>query len=219
MAQNGSHPFTIVLLGAPGSGKGTQSDRLLEDYDMLRIDTGAVLRKLTETDTDLGRRIASLIDHGNRLPDPEINEIMEDVMANHKDEKRILLDGYPRSMGQVKGLEKIIGDIGFDMEKMYPIYINVSDEEVIRRIMHRAACARNENGDDCDPKNTKPRKDDTEEGIKVRLSWHKKDVMPVVEHYRQTGELIEIDGEQEIEKVYQDIVAALATKGVEPIQK
>ncbi|MEF8772947.1 adenylate kinase [Halodesulfurarchaeum sp.] len=201
----------ILLLGAPGAGKGTQADRLTDAFDIEHITTGDALRANKDMETEYGTP-REFMEAGELVPDPVVNEIVE---AAIEEADGFLLDGYPRNESQVGYLEDIT-----DLDVV--AYLEVSESELIDRLTGRRVCS------DCgrsyhvkydQPEETGvceecggelyQRDDDTEETARERITVYEENTTPVVEHFRETGNLVEIDGEQAPESVFKELKAAV----------
>lgn len=197
----------ILLLGAPGAGKGTQSKRLAETYGVEHVTTGDALRANKDMETEYGTP-RSFMEKGELVPDAVVNEIVEAAL---EDADGYVLDGYPRNLSQAEYLTEIT-----DLDAV--IYLQVAESELVERLTGRRVC------DDCGTnfhvKFNQPeaegvcddcggelvqRDDDTEETVRERLSVFKENTEPVIEHYRDEGVLVEVDGEQTPDEVFEDV--------------
>ncbi|RDZ52354.1 adenylate kinase [Haloferax sp. Atlit-4N] len=197
----------ILLLGAPGAGKGTQSKRLAETYGVEHVTTGDALRANKDMETEYGTP-RSFMEKGELVPDAVVNEIVEAAL---EDADGYVLDGYPRNLSQAEYLTEIT-----DLDAV--IYLKVAESELVERLTGRRVC------DDCGTnfhvKFNQPeaegvcddcggelvqRDDDTEETVRERLSVFKENTEPVIEHYRDEGVLVEVDGEQTPDEVFEDV--------------
>ncbi|MFW6385304.1 MAG: adenylate kinase [Halodesulfurarchaeum sp.] len=201
----------ILLLGAPGAGKGTQSTRLVERFDVEHITTGDALRANRDMETEYGTP-REYMEKGELVPDPVVNEI---VKAAIEDADGFVLDGYPRNESQTEYLDSIT-----DLDVV--LYLDVSEEELLTRLTGRRVC------EDCgrnyhvtyDPPETEgvcdvcggdlyQREDDTESVARDRIEVYEENTRPVVEHFRETGTLVEIDGDRDPDSVWDDVEAAV----------
>jgi adenylate kinase len=182
----------IVLLAPPGAGKGTQGKRLSEHYGIPHIATGDLLREHVENDTDVGRDIKRQIDSGHLVSDDLVLRMVQEKLE-HAETNGYILDGYPRTVNQAIEGREAAERIG--MGAQAAVFLDADESELIRRVLLRAK----EEG----------RNDDTEDVIRQRLDTYKKETEPVIEHYRNRGMLIEVDGMQPIEDVTRDIIAEL----------
>ena len=197
----------LLLLGAPGAGKGTQSSQLAEAFGLEHITTGDALRENKEMETEYGTP-GEYMDAGELVPDGLVNEIVE---AAIDDVEEFVLDGYPRTLSQVEYLDEITELDGV-------VSLAVGEDELIRRLTGRRIDPEtgdvyhtefNMPDDDAVADRLEQREDDTEEVAAERLEVYRENTEPVVEHYRETGELIEIDGEADPETVCDRIVDAV----------
>ena len=180
----------VVLLGPPGSGKGTQAERLQEELGFTSLATGDLLREAREEDTDLGRSASEYMDRGDLVPDELIVEVVRDAVAG-LDGKPVLLDGFPRTVAQADALAGALEDR--DRELTAAILIDVADEVVVERISGR---------DDA-------REDDDPETVKERLRVYHRETEPLIAYYDERGLLRRVDGTQDPDAVAADARAAL----------
>ncbi|GAA0310982.1 adenylate kinase [Halarchaeum salinum] len=201
----------ILILGAPGAGKGTQSKRLCEAYDIEHVTTGDALRANKHMETEYGTP-AEYMDAGDLVPDPLVNEI---VAAALEDADGFVLDGYPRNESQVEFLADTT-----DLDVV--LYLDVSEEELVDRLTGRRVCPEcgasyhvefnpPETEGVCDECGSElvQRDDDTEETVRERLETYRENTEDVIEHYRDTDAFVEIDGEQTPDEVWADVKAAV----------
>ena len=204
----------ILLLGAPGAGKGTQSDRLTEAFGIEHITTGDALRANKDMETEYGTP-REYMDAGELVPDPVVNEI---VKAAIEDADGFVLDGYPRTESQTEYLDSIT-----DLDAV--IYLAVSEDELLTRLTGRRVCrecGRNyhvtydqpEEEGVCDVCGGElyQREDDTEETARERIRVYEENTEPVVEYFREQGTLVEIDGERDPDSVWADLQAAVEAR-------
>ena len=180
----------IVIFGAPGSGKGTQSDLLIEKYGLGHISTGDVLRNEIKNGTELGKTAQSYIEKGALIPD----ELMISILANvydsfGKDHAGVIFDGFPRTIPQAEALKKMLDERGHKVAAM--IELDVPEEELMTRLIKRGK----ESG----------RADDNEETIKKRLVVYHSQTMPLVEWYKKEGLHHHIDGLGTLDRIFGDI--------------
>lgn len=208
--------FNVVVLGSQGSGKGTQAELIAKEYDLVHFETGAVLRRLAQEDTALGRQVDEIINQrGEYVPWDIFQEILNTAVGDLDLERGMVLDGTPRRMEEVRFWEKKLPTMGRQFDFIF--YVKLTPEESVRRLSLRRMCRNNhglilgktlcKEGDRCPvcDAETFTREDDKPEKVKHRLEWSEQILGPVVEHYRRTGELIELDGERSIEEVFADI--------------
>lgn len=184
----------IILIGAPGSGKGTLAKMLSEKLDFAVVSMGDTLRKESKRETTLGELLRPLLGTGGLVPDDMATMALENEVKNIDPNKGILFDGYPRSIPQVMSLDGILESIDKDID--YVIHLNVSDDIVMKRIKSRAAI---EN-----------RKDDQDEStVLIRLEAFRNTTEPVIAHYRKIKILKTIDGSGTPEQVFEEVMTIL----------
>ena len=179
---------TLVLLGPPGCGKGTQAARLRDELGFEVLATGDLLRAARAAGSDLGRRAARYMDLGELVPDELVVAAIEDAIRN-AGERPILLDGFPRTVTQARALERALGS----RELNAAILIDVPDEEVVRRILNRH----------------EGRTDDTPETAGARLRVYHRQTEPLAAYYGERGLLRRVDGTGDVDRVQDEIRAAL----------
>jgi len=193
----------ILLLGAPGAGKGTQSKRLAEEYGIEHITTGDALRANKDMETEHGTP-REYMEAGDLVPDPVVNEIVDAALS---EADGFVLDGYPRNLSQAEYLSE-------QTDLTAAIFLDVGEDELVRRLTGRRMDP--ETGDIYHTEFNMPddeeieerlvqRDDDTEEVVKDRLETYYENTEPVIEHYRETGELVEVDGEAHPDEVFERI--------------
>jgi adenylate kinase len=201
----------ILLLGAPGAGKGTQSKNIVEHYGVEHVTTGDALRANKDLETEHGTP-REYMEAGELVPDPVVNEI---VKAALEDADGFVLDGYPRNLSQAEYLEDIT-----DLDLV--ALLDVSTDELVDRLTGRRVCSEcganfhvefnqpDEEGvcDECGG-DLVQRDDDTEETVKERLKVFEENTQPVIDHYEETGALVRIDGEGSLDEVWADLEAAI----------
>ena len=183
----------LILLGPPGAGKGTQGKRLSEHYGIPHIATGDLLRDHVERGTEVGRAVKRQLDGGELVSDDLVLSMVQEALENGEAPAGYILDGFPRTVHQAIEGHRAAQPLGLAAQAA--VFLAADDAELTRRLLLRAE----EEG----------RKDDTEEVIHQRLLTYLNETAPVIDHYRDPGMLIEVDGMQPIEKVTEDIVAKL----------
>jgi adenylate kinase len=215
----------IILLGAPGAGKGTQAKVIMERYGIPQISTGDILRDNVARATELGRKAKQFMDRGELVPDQLVCDMVADRLRQPDCDRGFILDGFPRTVAQAEWLDKLLENKLFDnRDKVPPVVVNVavSYNQLLRRLTGRRSCpscGRIYNvyfqpprvNEICDADGTKlvTRKDDTEEVISERLKAYELQTLPLVDYYRRQGRLREINGEQEMDKVTAEAVRAI----------
>ena len=163
--------LNIVIFGAPGSGKGTQSERIVEKYGINHISTGDVLRAEIKNGTELGKTAKGYIDQGQLIPDELMVDILASVFDSFKDSKGVIFDGFPRTIPQAEALKVMLKERGQDISVM--LDLDVPEEELMTRLIKRGK----ESG----------RADDNEETIKKRLVVYNTQTSPLKEYYKGEG--------------------------------
>ncbi len=179
----------FLLFGPPGAGKGTQSKKIIEKYNLVHLSTGDILRKELETNSRLGQIAKNYMNKGGLVPDDIILGMIAKEIEANKGTRGVVLDGFPRTVEQAKGLEKILKDKNYEVSAMFAL--NVREKELVKRLLKRAE----EGG----------RVDDTPEIIAKRIKTYKEQTAPVGEYFRQKGKLYEIMGEGEVDDIFADI--------------
>lgn len=212
--------LNLVMLGPPGSGKGTQAKFLSERYHIPHVSTGDMLREEVRNKTSLGLKAKEIMDQGGLVSD-EIVSAMILKRLDHEDCARgVILDGYPRTVEQAHVLDGILAELGRALERV--ILVDVPDEEIVRRLGGRRSCPKcgkvyhliyspPADGVHCDVCGIElvQRDDDKEEVIRQRLIQYHEKTQPLVELYEYRGLLVEIDGSQDMEAVTAAIVDAI----------
>lgn len=183
----------LVMLGAPGSGKGTQATILAEALGIPSISTGEMLREAVAAGTELGQTVESIMASGKLVDDETMAAVVEDRLATADALEGFILDGYPRTLGQADTLAEILERRGWSLDSV--VYIEVPETELVVRALARK------------------RADDKEEVIRQRLEVYRQQTQPLIDHYRAAALLREIDGHQTIEGVAKSIVDALGEAG------
>jgi adenylate kinase len=210
----------IVLLGAPGSGKGTQAKKLFADYGYPQVSTGDLLRDAVERGTEYGRRAKAAMDAGQLVSDDIVLGILRDRLARPDAARGFILDGYPRNQSQAKALESLLEDIGQPLDAA--VLFDLDFDVLMKRLTGRRICKNcgrvynvyflppPENGQcgTCGGELIQ-RSDDREETIGRRLEVYQKETAPLIEYYEQLGKLRVIAAEGEMEEVYARFVDAV----------
>jgi adenylate kinase len=217
--------LNLVLLGPPGSGKGTQAERLKDDLELPYYATGNILRAAVRDETDLGRKAKEYMDRGDLVPDNVIIGVIAERIASHEAEDGFILDGFPRTVGQAEALDARMDELGKRLTAA--LLIDVPDDEVIRRLGGRRTCPNGhvfhaefdppEKEGVCDVCGAELhiRDDDKPEVIKNRLEQYREKTEPLVAWYEERGVLETVDGAKEPDEVDEDIRALLATLRME----
>ena len=212
--------MNLIIFGPQGSGKGTQADLLSEKYNLAHIETGQIFREIGREKSELGKKIKDLNDRKEMIPDDVTAEVLRGKLEVVPVDLGIILDSAPRTVGQVEPTEQMLAELARPIDKA--IYITLPYDESITRITKRYACTVcyrhfvlgrhiSGQGDPC-PTCGGPimqRGDDTPDGVAKRLKTFYEVTVPVIDEYRQRGMLIEVDGNQSVEKVFEDIIKQL----------
>lgn len=210
----------ILLMGPPGAGKGTQAERLINDFKLPHISTGDMFRAAVKAGTAMGKEAKKYMDAGGLVPDEVTIGIVREGLAKPECAKDFMLDGFPRTLEQAVALDKIMADMGKKLDCV--LNINVPDSELVGRVTGRWLCK------DCgatyhvkfNPSKVAgkcdkcggplyQRDDDKAETVKNRLEAYHAQTEPLFDYYKKAGIYKEVNGLQDIEKVYADVKAAL----------
>jgi adenylate kinase len=214
--------MNIFIMGAPGSGKGTFSSRIKDEFNLNHVSTGDIFRSNMQNNTPLGQEAKSYIEKGLLVPDELTNKMVEDYLQNLPDKKNgYLLDGYPRTAAQAEAFDAWTK--GTDSAVDLVLSMEVPYEVLTKRITGRRSCpkcheifniyykAPEKEGicDVCGAELTS-RADDNEESLKVRLGEYDSSTAPVIEHYKEEGKAVSVDADRPIEEIWTDIREILA---------
>ena len=190
--------FNLVIFGAPGSGKGTQSENLINHYGLFHISTGDVLRSHIKGGTELGKTASAYINEGKLIPDELMIDILENVLEENpeKTAKGVIFDGFPRTIEQAKALKEMLEKRNANVNIV--IGLDVPEDELVTRLLKRGQ----ESG----------RSDDNLETIKKRLDVYHNQTSPLREYYINEGNYAAINGLGSIEQIFEDIKAAIDAK-------
>ena len=188
--------LNIVIFGAPGSGKGTQSERIVEKYSLNHISTGDVLRAEIAAGSELGKTAKEIIDNGQLIPDELMVSILAAKLDALENSKGVIFDGFPRTIAQAEALKKMLNARGEDVTAM--IELDVPEDELMTRLLLRGQAS--------------GRADDNEETIKNRLVVYNEQTSPLKEWYKNDGKHCYINGLGELDRIFADIVAAIESK-------
>ena len=211
----------IVMLGAPGAGKGTQAIKIADKYDIPHISTGDIFRANIKGGTELGQKAKSYIDKGELVPDEGTIGMLLDRIAQDDCKNGYVLDGFPRTIPQAESLTEALKSQGDRID--FALNIDVPDEAIIKRMSGRRACpkcgatyhivyAAPKTENICDKCGTELiiRSDDKPETVKDRLNVYHQQTEPLIAYYKTAGVLREVDGTQELPKVFEDVVGILS---------
>lgn len=194
--------MNLIILGAPGSGKGTQADLLAEKFKLVHLSSGALLRKEAESGTEKGKLIADLLITGALLPFETVLDVLEPALRAAtggpqalSSSNGFILDGTPRNLHQTEYLDSFLAEMKVVLDKV--IYLDIPIETGVARIMKRA--------------DIEHRSDDNYESVKKRMQAYEEETMPVIDFYQKKGMLLKIDGTPDIQTIFKDIVTRLTT--------
>jgi adenylate kinase len=217
--------LNLILLGPPGAGKGTQAERLQEDFPLLYLATGNILRAAVEEGTELGRKAKEYMAKGELVPDDVIIGVILDKLREDDASDGFLLDGFPRTVGQAEALESALSDFGRSLTAV--LLIDTPDDEVVRRISGRRVSKsgrvyhvefdppKHEGVCDVDGSKLVQRDDDSEETVRKRLAVYHDQTAPLIGFYEDRGLLKRFDGRRKPSEVHDHIRATLATLRLE----
>jgi len=218
--------LNLILLGPPGAGKGTQAERLVEDFDLPYYATGDILRAAVKEGTELGSQAKEFMDRGDLVPDEVICGVIVERIDSSEALDGFLLDGFPRTLPQAEALGSALEPLGRRLTAV--LSIEVDDDEVVRRLSGRRVCEKNghpyhvdfdppKNPGFCDQDGSPliQRDDDREETIKHRLEVFHDQTEPLVDYYEGQGLLRRFDGSRSPDEVHAHIRATLATLRLE----
>lgn len=189
--------FNIILFGPPGSGKGTQSEKIVEKFGLIHLSTGNLLRQEITDKTPLGLEAKNFIDKGQLVPDEVVIGMVDSYMEKHAEAKGFLFDGFPRTVAQAEALDKLLALRKTAICKV--VALEVSEDELVKRLINRGQ--------------TSGRSDDTNENIiRNRFSVYRQETEPVAEHYDALGKLERIKGEGGIDEIFDVISNCINTE-------
>lgn len=210
----------LIMLGPPGAGKGTQAQKICNDYNTVQISTGDILRAEVSNGTDLGKKAKSYMDKGDLVPDEVILGMMDKKLFGQDAPEGYILDGFPRTVPQAKGLDELFDEHDEELDAI--ILMEVDREVIIERLTARRTCKNckkvynllfmppEEEGvcDECGGELIQ-RDDDKEETVKNRLKVYEEETAPLVDYYSGTGKLKKVDSHGTPEEVYANIKEVL----------
>jgi len=186
--------FNLILFGPPGSGKGTQSEKLVEKYGLIHLSTGNLLREEIANRTPLGLEAKNFIDKGQLVPDEVVIGMIDSSLEHHKQASGFLFDGFPRTTAQAQALDKLLALKKTEIALV--LSLEVSEEELIKRLLNRGK--------------TSGRSDDTNETvIHQRFTVYKNETAPIADHYKKLKRFQAIKGEGTVEEIFESICQAI----------
>jgi adenylate kinase len=210
----------LILLGAPGAGKGTQAERLMKLFDIPTISTGNIFREHISKGTALGIQAKTFMDQGKLVPDELVIELVKDRITQNDCKKGMILDGFPRTIPQAEAFDKMLTDINMPVD--YCVNIDVPDENIVDRMAGRTVCPscgasyhkifKTESvAGNCDGCQTSlvQREDDKEETVKKRLNVYHAQTEPLIAYYKEQGKVKDINGVGTVDEVWVRVKNAL----------
>jgi adenylate kinase len=215
------HPsLDIILLGAPGSGKGTQAVQLGKLLNLKRIATGDLFRKNIEERTRLGMIAKKYMDRGELVPDNVTESMVRDRLSRDDTQRGFILDGFPRTLPQAEALTEIMTDMNRRISVV--VYMNVSDEEIVDRLSGRIICRKCQSPfhekfnpfetcpyNQCQGEHLYQREDDKPKTVRTRLRTYHRQTAPLIEYYSNDGLLVEVNGVGDVSDIFNHVVAAI----------
>lgn len=182
----------IIIFGPPGAGKGTQAKLIKEEYDIPHLSTGEIFRNAIKNETELGKEVKSILDSGDLVPDEKVVGLVDEELKRAKYDDGYILDGFPRTVAQAEAFDEILDRKGKELDAF--LMLKVPEEELINRILSRG----------------EGRSDDTEEGVKKRLSIYWEETQPVLDYYKEQEVVKEVYGVGSIDEIFNRIKKALS---------
>ena len=185
--------LNIIIFGAPGSGKGTQSQKLIDKYQLTHISTGDVLRNQISKETELGKLASKYMSQGELVPDNVVIDMLGGIITDNDDTKGFIFDGFPRTLPQGEAMDKMLLEKNESIDIV--LWLDVDNQELINRLLKRGE----ESG----------REDDNLETIKSRLEVYSRETEPLKEFYSKQNKLAKIDGQGTVEEIFSRIEKAV----------
>ena len=211
----------LIFLGPPGAGKGTQAQRIADDYGIPQLSTGDMLRAAVADGTEVGKKAKPIMERGDLVPDEIVVGIIDERLGNPDCAKGFILDGFPRNTAQAEALDKVLEARGMQLDKV--VELKVDDEALVERITGRFTCGNCGEGyhdtfkkpakegvcDRCGHTEFKRRADDNEETVRSRLEVYHRETAPLLAYYGDQSKVKSVDGMAEIDEVTRQIKAVL----------
>ncbi|MBO9633273.1 MAG: adenylate kinase [Chitinophagaceae bacterium] len=189
--------FNLILFGPPGSGKGTQSDKLIEQYGLKHLSTGNLLREEIAHQTKLGLEAKHYMDQGQLVPDEVVIGMIRSALQANPNAKGFLFDGFPRTVAQAEALDKLLAELNEEISIV--LALEVSEDELVQRLLNRGK--------------TSGRSDDTDTGvIRARLVEYENKTSPVAGHYQKFGKVKRVKGEGSIDDIFGSLTREIEGK-------
>jgi adenylate kinase len=189
--------FNIILFGPPGSGKGTQSEKLIDRYGLIHLSTGNLLREEIANQTSLGLEAKKYMDSGQLVPDSVVIGMIRSALANNPDAEGFLFDGFPRTVAQSEALDELLAENHSEINAV--LALEVSEDELISRLLNRGK--------------TSGRSDDVNEQIiRARITEYENKTSPVAEYYDQFAKVVRLKGEGDVEGIFEALCNEIEAK-------
>jgi len=211
--------MNLIIFDPPGAGKGTQSNNIINNFDLKQVSTGDLLRSEIKLQTDLGKKIESIINNGELVSDDVVNTLIRKIILDPKNFNRLIFDGYPRTIQQVYSLEKLLEE--FNQKISIVFNLNVNKDIVSKRANGRLICTKclkifnaylspaNSKNHKCEKKYLEKRTDDNTKTILNRYETYVVKTKPILDYYDKKRFLVKIDGNQKIVEIYDKIKGIL----------
>ncbi len=188
--------FNIIIFGAPGAGKGTQSERIIERYGLRHLSTGSMLREAIEAQTPMGIEAQRYIDQGHLVPDALVIDLIARELETHPDVPGYIFDGFPRNVAQAQALDVMLQNHGYPVSML--LALEVEEDELVARLLNRGL--------------TSNRSDDqSEDIIRNRIEVYERTTLPVMDHYRQQGKYHGVAGMGSIDDIANRVAQTIDT--------
>ncbi|MEE2746539.1 MAG: adenylate kinase [Pseudomonadota bacterium] len=209
--------MNLILLGPPGAGKGTQADMLATFFGLTKLSTGDMLRAEVKTGSALGAKARGIMESGQLVPDDLIIEMIASCIDDNKNRHGIILDGFPRTMGQAEALDEMLGKRGLEIDHVIQLVVN--EDEIVERLSGRFSCSSCEKGyhetfappkrkgvcDKCGGTSFSRRTDDKPSTVRARLAAYNEQTALILPYYSEARSLVKVDGMAEMDKVFNNI--------------
>ena len=209
----------LIMLGAPGVGKGTQAKLLSSKFNIPQVSTGDILRAAMKSGSELGNKVKAIIDRGDLVSDEIVNDLVKEKILSDDCKNGFILDGYPRTTGQAAELDQFLNEN--KREKLFVIYIEVPSEVLVQRLLHRRNCSdckhdfnllnieNKSQCPNCNSSNIIQRSDDNEESIRNRQETFEKSTFPLIDYFEKHNILKRFDGTKPVDDVFNEVVKSL----------